>query len=363
MEITSVQLHYIFVPYVSPVNPYWGWEAPSNGAHAVLVEVETTAGVTGWGETGGRERLAHHRKAADDAVGLDPNRITSNVNRLKELGHTRIAISGLEMAMWDIVGKVLDAPLYQLLGGVVREDVPLCGLMGIKPPDEAAETARYYCEELGFPSIKSKGGRSVEEDADIALAISDVVDAEVGLRVDANQNYDLDDAMKLAGTYRNIGIEYFEQPLSSEDLDESRRLREEADIPVGLNESVQETSSVIDIVRADAADVLVPDLPTAGSITELVGLARVAEASGLPCAFHCWHDLGIKTAAMAHLVAALPAFTRPSDTTYHGLEADILDDPFVIDNGCIQPPRDSGLGVKIDMGRINDFRKSPEEVE
>lgn len=363
MEIESVTLHYVYVPYVPPVDPYWGWEAPSHGAHAVLIEMETTAGLTGWGETAGRERVARHREAASDAVGLDPTRITSNVARLRSLGHTAIAISGLEMAMWDVLGKHLDAPLHQLLGGPVRDAVPLCGLMGIKPPDEAAETARYYTEEVGFPSIKSKAGRSVEEDEAIASAMGEAVDPDVGLRFDANGNYSLSDAIRLADTYEDVGIEYFEQPLPAEDLEGSRRLRAEVDVPVGLNEGVRDTRSVLDVVNAGAADVLVPDLPTAGSVTELVGLARVAEATGLPCAFHCWHDLGVKTAAMAHLVTALPAFSHPSDTTYHGLEADVLAEPFEIADGYITSPDGSGLGVAVDPETVEEYRKPPEEVE
>ena len=357
MRIIDVKRHYIYIPYKPPVAPYWGWNAPCYGAHAVIIEMITDEGITGWGETAGRERIEHHADVSQAVISKDPLRIAEIVADLKAQGHRPAAISGVEMAMWDIVGKTAGLPLYQLLGGKVRERVPLCGLMGVKPPEDAAETAKLYHQEYGFGTIKTKAGRAVEEDAAIARAIRQAVGGEVKLRFDANQSYSPADAAKLADVYREVEIEYFEQPVHDDYLAELATLRRQMQVPIALNESVTDAASVLHIVKLDAADCLVPDIPDAGGILEVTRLAAVAQAAGLPCAHHCWHDMGIKTAAMAHIVSATPIFSLASDTTYHGLVEDIITKPFVIQEGCIEPPEQPGLGIEVNMDVINEYRK------
>lgn len=363
MRITEIVRHYVYIPYVEPVAPYWGWQAPSYGAHGVIVEMRTDEGPVGFGETAGRESIERHARCADAIVGRDPLEITRNAAYLRERGERPAAISGLEMAMWDLLGKTAGLPLHALLGGKCRPSVPLCGLMGVKPPEEAAETARLYAETWGFGTIKTKAGRDVEEDRRIAKALHESVGDRVRLRFDANENYSPEDVLALAGTYREISLEYFEQPIPHDRLGELSELRRAAAIPIALNESVTDAPSVLRIVHADAADVLIPDIPDAGGIAEVCKIAAVADAAGIPCAFHCWHDLGIKTAAMTHLVSALPAFRLASDTTYHGLVEDIIDEAFEIRNGSIAAPSGPGLGVYPEWEAIERYRKQPSEID
>lgn len=357
MKITGITRHYVYIPYEEPVAPYWGWQAPCYGAHAVLIEMHTDSGLTGIGETAGREAVERHERCASHLIGSDPLDIQRNVARLHAAGERPAAVSGLEMAMWDLLGKVSGQPLYALLGGRVRQQVPLCGLMGVKAPDEAADAAEEYVRRWGFSVIKTKAGRSVEEDQAIAMALHNRVGKYARLRFDANQSYQPDEVIRLAETYRQLDIEYFEQPIHGDQLGEYQRLRKESGIPIALNESVTDACSVAKIVRLSAADALVPDIPDAGGLLEVTRIAAIAGAAGIPCAFHCWHDLGVKTAAMAHLVSALPAFSLASDTTYHGLQKDIIKDPFQIIGGAITPPSGFGLGVELDMDAIDQYRK------
>lgn len=357
MKIVSVKNHYVFIPYQAPVAPYWGWRAPCYGAHAVLIEMITDEGLIGYGETAGRESLEHHQRCAAATIGMNPLRINENAASLRNQGERPAAISGLEMAMWDLLGKASNQPLYALLGGKVRDVVPLCGLMGVKTPDEAAEAAGLYFKQWGFTTIKTKAGQALKDDRAIALALQDAVGQEVRFRFDANQNYSVGDAISLAKTYRDINIEYFEQPVHHDMLKEFCRLRSESDIPIALNESVSDSKSILEILKAEAADVLIPDIPDAGGISEVQRIAAIAHAAEIPCAFHCWHDLGVKTAAMSHLVSALPAFSLASDTTYHGLESDVIINPMSISNGAISPRDKPGLGVTLDFEAIERYRK------
>lgn len=357
MRIVEVKRHYLFVPYKHPVAPYWGWNAPCHGAHAVIIEMITDQGLIGIGETAGRESEEHHEICANDTLSMDPLNINLNISKLKALGHTPAAISGVEMAMWDILGKSSNKSLHELLGGKVRHKVHLCGLMGVKPALEAADTAKLYSQTWGFKTIKTKAGRSMNEDQQIALALHDAVGKDVRFRFDANQNYSLDNAIELARTYQQVNIEYFEQPMHHDTISGFQAFRKTSRVPLALNESVTDSRSVVSILKASAADMLIPDIPTAGGISELLQVAAVASAADLPCAFHCWHDLGVKTAAMSHVVTSTKAFSLASDTTYHGLEADIIQSPFVIKDGAITAPDGPGLGVELDFDMINRYRK------
>lgn len=358
MNIAAINRHYIYIPYKPPVDPYHGWKAASHGAHAVIIEMITDDGITGWGETAGREQTENHRQCSELMIGRDPLKINENVNFLKQNGCTNIAISGVEMAMWDILGKTAGLPLHALLGGKLRPTIDLCGLMGVKKPEDAADTAKLYCEEYGFGTIKTKSGRSADEDSRIIKAIRESVGDGIKIRSDANQNHTFENALALCnGAFKEYQIEYFEQPCDKDDLAVHSELRKLTGVPIALNESVTDSKSVARIIEEKAADYLVVDIPDAGGIIELIKNVVVAEASGIPCAFHNWHDLGVKTAAMAHIVSAYPIFKGASDTLYFGLVEDILTEPFMISAGTIAVPDNPGLGVEVNMDVINRYRK------
>lgn len=357
MKIAEIIRHYLYIPYKPPVDPYWGWKAPCHGAHAVIVEMKTDEGVTGWGETAGREAVARHQNAAEVIVGKNPLDIAKVWYELRQQGCTSIALSGLEMAMWDILGKIAEQPLYQLLGGKVRESVPLCGLMGVKPHEKAAETAKVYIDEYGFTAIKTKAGRDIDEDIAIAKALGKAVGKKARLRFDANQSYTPDNLLRIAPYYRNVNIEYFEEPLPRASLSEAKTIIKEAGIPIALNESVTDSRCAFELTKLNMADYFVVDLPESGGIAEIQRVAAVASAAGVQCVFHCWHDLGVKTAAMAHIVSANDAFSSASDTTYHGLAEDIITSPHKIANGHITAPDGPGLGIEINRDMLDKYRK------
>lgn len=358
MKIVDIKRHYIFVPYKEPVAPYWGWQAPCYGAHGVIIEMITDKGITGWGETAGRESIFRHSSCCESVIGENPLNISNNVAILKKKKCTNVAISGVEMAMWDILGKVVSKPIYQLLGGKVRDQVPLCGLMGVKEPKDAAETARYYNEQYGFRTVKTKSGRDIKEDESIIRAIRDEVGKEFNIRSDANQSYQYDKALELSnGAYKEYAIEYFEQPCDKSHLEVLARLKKNTHIPIALNESVSNSRSVAEISHKNAADVMVVDIPDAGGVSEVVKAVNVAESFNTPCAFHCWHDFGIKTAAMLHLVCSQSNLSYASDTLYFGLQDDIINKPFKIDNGVLDIPEKPGLGVDINFEILDRYKK------
>ena len=155
------------------------------GAAGLIVKIETDADVVGWGEGTGRFETDPNTLLA----GKDVANIEGAIAALEAGGIGKGPMSGIEMALWDAMGKRADLPVCKLLGGVVREEVDFCACMGLKAPSESAATAREYMERWGFRFLKTKAGDDSEQDLQIAEAIQAAVGDEAILRPDANSGY------------------------------------------------------------------------------------------------------------------------------------------------------------------------------
>jgi L-alanine-DL-glutamate epimerase-like enolase superfamily enzyme len=186
--------------------------------------------------------------------------------------------------------------------------------------------------------------------------IRDGAGDKLKLRIDPNMGYDYNVALQLARDLEKYYLEYFEQPMPFSCIGESARLRKLTKTPLGLNESVTTLEIVNQILDLRAADVLLPDTYQCGGILAVKKVAAVCEAAGVPCVFHCAHDLGLKTAAMLHVVASTPNFPLANDCTYYGLVDDIINPLFAIDRGHMAVPEGPGLGVNVDEAKVAKYR-------
>src|SRR5262249_751106 len=144
------------------------------------------------------------------------------------------------------------------------------------------------------------------------------------VRIDPNQGYTPAVAFPLARDLEKYNLEYFEQPMPQGLIADAARLRRHTRTPIALNESVTTPEIALQILQLRAAAVLLPDTYQGGGILAVKKVAVLAEAASVPCVFHCAHDLGLKTAAMLHVVASSPGFTLANDCTYYGLEDDVI---------------------------------------
>ncbi|MEO1998507.1 MAG: mandelate racemase/muconate lactonizing enzyme family protein [Planctomycetaceae bacterium] len=357
MHINSVQVTIVEVPQIDPIAPYRSHVRTSSTTCSAIVRVETDAGLVGWGEhnvnflpdISGRRM---QQEAAAWLIGRNPFNIADF--HLTCPLETRLK-SGVELALWDLWGKSLGVPVAELLGGVIRTQVEVAACMGIQSYSRAGEIAACYVEQ-GFSTLKTKAGSDMQEDLDMVRGIRDSVGDRLRLRIDPNRAYSTQDAAELAKRLEPFDLEYLEQPIRAEPLSESRWLRQQSSTPIALNESVTDPVSVMDIIKEDAAEFVLPDTHIAGGILPCVNIGRLCEAAGLPCIMHCGHDLGPKTAAMLHIAAACPAYSLANDSTYFGLEDDIIEPRLAIPEGQIPVPSGPGLGVEGDPERIKRYQ-------
>jgi L-alanine-DL-glutamate epimerase-like enolase superfamily enzyme len=349
MRVTAVSITVVDVPQVWPIAPYRSHVRTSSSSASAIARVETDAGLVGWGEHNvnflpdvSARRM--EREAAGWLVGRDPRNLEAYHRdcpfepRLK---------SGLEMALWDVAAQAAGVPLAVLLGGIVREEVELAACMGIQPYAVAGEIARFYVEQ-GYSTLKTKAGADPAEDLEMVRGIRDAVGDRLRLRIDPNRAYTPAQALDLARRLEEYGLEYLEQPIPAEPLEDAVRLRHGTRTPIALNESVTDPASAWEILRREAAAVLLPDTPQAGGILPCVKIGHLCEAAGVPAVMHCGHDMGPKTAAMVHVAAACPAYSLANDSTYYGLESDVTREPLPIVRGRIRVPTRPGLGVECD---------------
>lgn len=357
MRVTDISVTVVEVPQIPPVAPYRSHLRTSSTTRSAIVRVETDEGLTGWGEHNvnflpdvSARRLEQQARAW--LIGKDPHRIEEYhqscpfESRLK---------SGIEIALWDIRGQAAGVPIAVLLGGIVRSRISVAACMGIQPYERAGEIAAMYVEQ-GFSTLKTKAGSSMQEDLDMVRGIRDAVGDKLMLRIDANCAYSLREALELARQLEPYRLEYLEQPIAADPLSDARRLREETSVPIALNESVIGPDSVREILREQAADFVLPDTHIAGGMLPCREIGELCAAASIPCIMHCGHDLGLKTAAMLHVAAACPTYSLANDTTYYGLEDDIVIERLTIESGTIALPDRPGLGVQGDPEKIAWYR-------
>jgi L-alanine-DL-glutamate epimerase-like enolase superfamily enzyme len=358
MKITQLHAFRVRIPQKPPIAPYQSRYRATSAKEGLIIRLETDRGVVGWGETpddwltktyeGTPEERLRTRVVGRDPFDLEAWYAENN------LGSGHLA-SGVEMALWDLIGKATAQPLYRLLGGAVRRKVELAACMGIRPYDEAKAIARQYLEQ-GFSTLKTKAGRRAEEDLDMVRGIRDGVGDRLKLRIDPNQGYAPEVAFPLARDLEKYHLEYFEQPMPQNCIAEAARLRRHSRTPIALNESVTTPEISLQILQLHAADVLLPDTYQCGGILGVKKVAVLCEAAGIPCVFHCAHDLGLKTAAMLHVVASTPNFTLANDCTYYGLEDDVIAPLHRIERGFMDVPEGPGLGVTVDEKKLAKYR-------
>lgn len=355
---------------------------------AHLIEIRTSEGLTGWGECFGPGAVALANRAiiehviAPIVVGKDPldrEVIWHTVyNLLRDHGQKGMpiqALSGIDIALWDIAGRAAGLPICKLIGGRFRDRVPVYGYgMMLKRETPQDHIARFRDEaaairEAGFVGAKMKVGLGVKDDRKLAEAVRDGVGDDYRFMVDANHCYTVDDALDLGFTLDELDACWFEEPVAPEDRTGYRYLRSRLKTRIAGGEAEFTRWGWRDLLDADCLSIAQPEVCALGGISEYLKVAALAQARFTPVVNHVWGS-AIAVATNLQLLAAMPPMpgglfqAEPMlefDTTENRFRDNLLKDALNIQDqvrntgGFARVPDGPGLGVDPDPDFIAHY--------
>ena len=338
---------------------------------SIVLKVHTDEGTEGVGnvdpdpgysEESFSEILAAIRQLAQNVIGIDPLNILAALDRMDRIFPGKLdAKAAIEMALFDLKGKVLGVPVHSLLGGHLREEITLNGWIGMLSPDEAALEAVSWLEG-GFRSAKIKVGSGVGSDRDRVQAVREAVGKKMVLRVDANEAYTVDDAIRLGRAITPFDVSLFEQPVQRRDLAGMAMVRKAVEIPIMADESIVGPQTLIEVIKKEAAGIVKVKVMKQGGIHRTVQMIEMAEAAGISCVIGHGFGLAIDTLSEIHVAASCRnvlegcEFVGPLK-----MEGDVVKKPLWMEGGKVKVPHDPGLGSEIDEEKIRKWSLDQEK--
>jgi len=377
MKIKSVETFILRTKVEKPFTSARGWWYKTK--NAMLVKVTTDEGIEGWGEAYGPAEMT---KTAVDTllaplvVGSDPfetdvlwEKMYQRVIDYDPQGFGVAAISAIDIALWDIMGKALNRPVYELLGGAHRKTFRAyaTGLYFSSEEGDfigpALEEALSY-QEQGFTGVKMKIALPPKQEIERVGRIREALDSSVELMVDANHGYNLSNALLLGREFEKMGLAWFEEPVSPHDLNAYADLRAKLSIPLAGGENAFTRYAFKEIIEKRAMDIIQPDVCCAGGLTESRKIAYLAEACGISVIPHVWGS-AVGLHAALHLMAALPpmpATWKPVpmwmeyEQTENPFRDHLVEQPITHEKGYVTVPDRPGLGFDINPSVIERYR-------
>lgn len=369
MKITNIET----IPITVGVDRRVGEPTDAKGfrfsSHLLVVIVHTDADLDGLGEFNGTANWSGETQAgaktlidqhfAPRLIGEDPRQIRACMARLERVFGNPFAKAAVEMALFDLLGKSLGAPLYQILGGPVRSlELPVRFPIMPVGPAESAEVARKMVAE-GFRTIKLKVGHDpLEYDLARVRLVREAIGPDVRLTVDANGGWSVNEAIRASHALEEFGVAFVEQPVHRLDLDGLARVRQQTRLPVMADEAVFTPQDALACLQKGAADIISVYPGKNGGILNTVAIVEMAAAAGVSCAIGSNVEGDIASAAMCHVAAALPNIAVERFATdiigpYFHI-ASVTDPPWQRAGGCVNVTSGPGLGISLDSRSLRE---------
>jgi glucarate dehydratase len=375
MRIVDFRTTIVTVPMEAPLRWSLGVET---GTTRTIVELITDEGIVGLGETYGGEGTVRSLDFLRPILkGADPFEIEKILKRLQvfcisyETFVPPHAVAAVEMACWDIMGKVLNRPVCALLGGKFRDSVKFAGYIffrypgqGRKKGEDSPESLLAYTEALvdqyKFDVLKIKGGALPPEQELEAVRLIRKRFPDVKLRFDPNAAWSVGTAINILRKMMECELEYAEDPTWG--IEGMSLVRKDVPVPFATNMCVINFDQIPLGVRTRCVDIILSDVHYWGGLASNKKLAGVCETFQIGLGMHSDRELGISTAAQIHLAAALPSMVYAPDSHYHHQLDDIITEPFRYERGCFKVPDGPGLGVEIDREKLAKYHAYYEET-
>ena len=343
----------------------------------LLVEIVCDNGLVGWGEClgpaqmnaavvqGYRARLLGQDPLQSEVLWLD---LYHTFRDQGQRGLSLTALSGIDIALWDIKGKHFNAPISTLMGGRFREQVEAYATGSFRREgvdrisDVVSETKRYLAE--GFTATKMKIGFNLEEDLELIRQVRAAVGPQMQLMIDANHGYQVDEAIQLGRAAAAYDIAWFEEPVLPEWIGAYREVKDKQPIPVAGGETWHSRWGMLEPITTRAVSIIQPDVCGVGGFSEFRRVVDMAQTHGIRVVPHVWGTaVQIAASLQAHAsIAPAPVRQSPLDAMF---EFDRTENPFrqaVVmkplehENGVIQIPTGPGLGIEINREALDEFR-------
>ena len=364
MKITKVNTYF--------VRPRWGF-----------VEIETDSGYTGWGEAVLEGHcgavLACVDEMADYLIGTDPANIEGIWNTLYRAGFYRgggvmmSAISGIDQALWDIKGKVFNAPVYQLMGGLCRDKIKVYSWVGGDRPSDVGRAALEKKNE-GFTAVKMNATEELQmldtyDKVDAALervaAIRETCGKYFGIAIDFHGRVHMPMAKVLAKKLEEFDPMFIEEPVLCENMEYFPEIAAACNIPIATGERLFSRYDFKRLLRIGGVSIIQPDLSHAGGITEVRKIAAMAEACDVALAPHCpLGPIALASCLNVDAVSYNAVIQEQSIGIHYNVGKSVLDyvknqDDFRFVDGCAMMPRLPGLGVEVNKELVLEENKTP----
>ncbi len=370
MKITDVEAIYLRLPEVDPTR--------ADGTQdTLLIKVHTDEGITGIGEVDSSPLVA---KAAIEApvshsvaMGLRYVLLGENPLEVEQLwekmyratiyfgrvGPAMHAMSGIDLALWDIRGKVMGRSVSELLGGARRDKLrAYASSLMPETPMEAARLAEQYAMQ-GYTAMKfgwGPIGRDRKLDEELVQAIRSAVGDDVDVMIDAGGVWDLKEALSMATVYERYGVYWLEEPLAPDDLEGYRRLSDHTSLYIAAGEQESGVLAFRRLIDEGGVDIVQPDLGRCGGLTEAKRIAQVAHERHRKLVPHAFKS-GILVAASAHLAASIPnGFMIEYTVSESPIARDLVSTPVDLVDGYVRLHDRPGLGVEVDEAVVSKYR-------
>ena len=344
-----------------------------------IVEVETDEGITGIGAGQGNPEVVKavvETQLRPQLLGRDPCLIEGHWERMysgsrgepalargypqpgsSRRGDTLCAIAGVDIALWDILGKSLGQPIYRLLSAA-RTSVRAYASGGWAPGEHAGDEMAGYAAK-GFTAVKMRAegrdGFSLDKAATRVAAARRALGKDVEIMVDAHGSLDVSTAKRLARILEEQGVAWFEEPVSYDNHAGQAEVRASTTVPISSGESESTRFDVLDLLRMNAVDILQPDIAIAGGFTECRRISALAHAHGVRLAPHVWSS-GVIVAASIHLAMHAPAcHIFEVSQSASPLIWELFEEPFEIEDGYVRAVDRPGLGFTLREGLDDRF--------
>ncbi len=376
MKITSVE------PWlVKASSSYWG--------EYLFVEVKTDAGISGWGEITSTTKIANRalcailKQMGGQIAGEDPSRIERlwhkmfrSFTYMGSRGAACECVSAIDIALWDIRGKVLGLPVYELLGGAVRDEISLythpdqskfTSEQGVI--DEITDIVKSGHKALKFDPFPYQGSREQRDGyldgmmsraderkaADLTALIRKTAGPEIEVLIDAHGRFDVPTAIRLCRSLEEAGqIDWFEEPVPPESYGALKQVREKVNAAISVGERAHTKWDFVRILEDKLTDYIMPDVTWTGGITEMKKIATLAEAFYVPISPH---DAGgpINILAGAHVMMTVPNFYRLETSRWNlNCYNELMHTRFDNSNGELKLPKVPGLGIELDRDYLEN---------